>query len=166
MRVGSDRPRGNMKVLVRVTCAAALVMSFTGCAEDPNDTLGASSSSSDTAADGSTLVVASVREWKVIANRLALSAGPTTFLVSNMGTIKHEFLVTKTNYADGQIPIDSKTKRFSEEGEGIEVVKEISEWDPKMTQSLTLNLVPGNYQLLCNIEGHYGNGMHTAFSVK
>ena len=164
MRVGSDRPRGNMKVLVRVTCAAALVMSFAGCAEDPNDTM--SATSSETAADGSSLVIASVQEWKVIANRNTVPAGPTTFLVSNMGTIKHEFLVTKTNYADGQIPIDSKTKRFSEEGEGIEVVKEISEWDPKMTQSLTLNLVPGNYQLLCNIEGHYGNGMHTAFSVK
>ena len=164
MRVDSDRPRGNMKVLVRVTCAAALVMSFAGCAEDPNDTM--SATSSETAADGSSLVIASVQEWKVIANRNTVPAGPTTFLVSNMGTIKHEFLVTKTDFADGKIPIEPKTNRFSEEGEGIEVVNEIPEWEQKTTESLTLTLLPGNYELLCNIEGHYGNGMHTAFSVK
>jgi uncharacterized cupredoxin-like copper-binding protein len=155
-----------MKVLVQVTCAAALVMSFAGCAEDPNDTLGASSNSSDTAADGSTLIIASVREWKVAANRISVSAGPTTFLVSNLGTIKHEFLLTKTDFANGQIPIDSKLNRFSEEGKGVKVVNEISEWAPLTTQLLTFNLAPGNYQLLCNLPGHYGNGMHTELTVK
>jgi uncharacterized cupredoxin-like copper-binding protein len=153
-----------MKVLVRVTCAAALLASFAGCAEDPNDTMGATSS--DTAADGSSLVIASVQEWKVIANRNTVPAGATTFLVSNKGTIKHEFLVTKTDFADGKIPIEPKTNRFSEEGEGIEVVNEIPEWDQKTTESLTLTLLPGNYELLCNIEAHYANGMHTAFTVK
>ena len=154
-----------MKTLIKVACAGALLISFAGCAEDPNDTMGAISSSSDTAADGSSLVIASVNEWQVTANRNTVPAGPTTFLVSNMGTIKHEFLVTKTDFADGKIPIEPKTNRFSEEGEGIEVVNEIPEWDQKTTESLTLTLLPGNYELLCNIEAHYANGMHTVFTV-
>ncbi len=153
-----------MKAPITVACAGALLFSFAGCAEDPDDTIGASSS--ETAADGSSLVIASVREWKVVASRNTVPAGPTTFLVSNLGTIKHEFLVTKTDFAEGRIPIDPLTNRFSEDGPGIEVVKEIPEWDAKTTESLTLTLAAGNYELLCNIEAHYANGMHVAFTVR
>jgi uncharacterized cupredoxin-like copper-binding protein len=153
-----------MKAIIKVACAGALLISFASCAEDPDDTM--SANSSDTAADGSSLVIASVKEWEVIANRNTVPVGPTTFLVSNMGTIKHEFLVTKTDFADGEIPIDPLTNRFSEDGAGIEVVNEIPEWDAKTTESLTLTLTAGNYELLCNIEAHYANGMHTAFTVK
>jgi uncharacterized cupredoxin-like copper-binding protein len=154
-----------MKAIITVACAGALLFSFAGCAEDPDDTMRASSSDT-AAADGSSLVIASVQEWKIVANRNTVLAGPTTFLVSNMGTIKHEFLVTKTDYADGKIPIDPLTNRFSEDGAGIEVVNEIPEWDAKTTESLTLTLAAGNYELLCNLEAHYANGMHTTFTVK
>lgn len=154
-----------MKAIIKVACAGALLFSFVGCAEDPDDTMRASSSDI-AAADGSSLVIASVQEWKVVANRNTVPAGPTTFLVSNMGTTKHEFLVTKTDFADGKIPIDPLTNRFSEDGAGIEVVNEIPEWDAKTTKSLTLTLAAGNYELLCNLEAHYANGMHTTFTVK
>ncbi|MEI8323528.1 MAG: hypothetical protein WCG49_10495 [Actinomycetes bacterium] len=129
-----------MKVLSQALCAGIVLASVAGCAQDPNDTL--SANASDTAADGSTLIIASVREWKVSANRISVSAGPTTFLVSNLGTIKHEFLLTKTDFANGQIPIDSKLNKFSEEGKGVKVVKEISEWAPLTTQLLTLTWRP------------------------
>ncbi len=110
-------------------------------------------------------VTGSVSEWAVNVDADGAEAGEVNFTMANEGTIQHEFLVVKTDFADGEIPIDEATNRFSEEMAGIEVVDEIPEWTPGETKSLQLDLDPGNYQLLCNIEGHYGNGMHTGFTV-
>ena len=49
--------------------------------------------------------------------------------------------------------------------EGLEVIDEIPEWEPNTAGVLKVKLEPGNYQLLCNIEGHYKNGMHAGFEV-
>jgi uncharacterized cupredoxin-like copper-binding protein len=155
------------KTLIRLVMLSILALGATSCAEDPDDTLSAGNGTTIiTAADGSTLVIGSVNEWDVVVNQTTVSAGNTTFLISNKGTIPHEFLVVKTNFEDGKIPIDPATNRFSEEGEGLEVVDEISEWKSGTTESLTLSLEAGKYQLLCNIEAHYANGMHVAFTVQ
>lgn len=146
---------------------STLSFGFLSCAEDPNDTLSVGDGVTPvTAADGSTLIIGSVKEWEVVVNQPTVPAGNTTFLISNKGVIAHEFLVVKTNFEDGKIPIDPTTNRFSEEGEGLEVIDEISEWDAGATESLTLTLKAGKYQLLCNIEAHYANGMHTPFTVQ
>ncbi len=155
------------KTLTRLVMLSILALGATSCAEDPDDTLSAGNGTTIiTAADGSTLIIGSVNEWDVVVNQTTVSAGNTTFLISNKGTIPHEFLVVKTNFEDGKIPIDPATNRFSEEGEGLEVVDEISEWKSGTTESLTLSLEAGKYQLLCNIEAHYANGMHVAFTVQ
>ena len=112
----------------------------------------------------SNAVTGSVKEWEVDIDAVGATAGDVTFTMTNSGTIQHEFLVVKTDIADGKIPLGADN-RFSEEGEGLAVIDEIPEWNIKETKTLTVKLDPGNYQLLCNIEGHYANGMHTAFVV-
>ena len=112
----------------------------------------------------SNAVTGSVKEWEVDVDAAGAAAGDVTFTMTNNGTIQHEFLVVKTDIADGKIPLGADN-RFSEEGEGLAVIDEIPEWNIKETKTLTVKLDPGNYQLLCNIEGHYANGMHTAFVV-
>ena len=109
-------------------------------------------------------VTGTVKEWEVDVNAQGATAGDVTFTMTNDGTIQHEFLVVKTDIEDGKIPLGADN-RFSEEGEGLAVIDEIPEWSIKQTKTLTLKLDPGNYQLLCNIEGHYANGMHTTFVV-
>jgi uncharacterized cupredoxin-like copper-binding protein len=110
-------------------------------------------------------ITGSVQEWSVNVSATHAVEGAVTFAITNFGSIDHEFLVVKTDYADGEIPI-GEGNRFSEDMEGIEVVDEIPEWSVNTTEMLTLDLSAGNYQLLCNIEGHYGNGMHTSFVVE
>jgi uncharacterized cupredoxin-like copper-binding protein len=112
----------------------------------------------------SNAVTGSVKEWEVDIDAAGAAAGDVTFTMTNNGSIQHEFLVVKTDIADGKIPLGADN-RFSEEGEGLAVIDEIPEWNIKETKTLTVKLDPGNYQLLCNIEGHYANGMHTAFVV-
>jgi uncharacterized cupredoxin-like copper-binding protein len=74
-------------------------------------------------------------------------------------------LVTKTSYQPGKIPVGANN-RFDEEDSGIDVIDEIPEWGINEAKVLTLNLEEGTYELLCNIEGHYANGMHTTFVVE
>ena len=111
-------------------------------------------------------VTASVGEWAVHAAAQKAAAGDVTFTVENKGTIQHEFLVVKNTYGPGRIPIVEADKRFNEEDPGITVVDEIPEWAAGETKTLTLKLAPGKYELLCNIEEHYGKGMWIPFLVE
>jgi len=106
----------------------------------------------------------SVSEWAVEVDANTAKAGLVNFTIANKGTIDHEFLVVKTDFEDGQIPIGADGK-FSEELEGLTVIDEIPEWMARETKELSLMLDPGQYQLVCNIEGHYKNGMHRSFTV-
>jgi uncharacterized cupredoxin-like copper-binding protein len=48
----------------------------------------------------------------------------------------------------------------------VEAIDEIKEFPINTSEVLTVNLEAGNYQLLCNIAGHYANGMYAAFIVE
>lgn len=127
-------------------------------------TAGCGSDESDAGRGMKNDVTGSVTEWAVEVNAEGAMAGDVTFTITNRGTIDHEFLVVKTDIPDGEIPLVDN--RFEEDAEGLEVVDEIPEFPKGETNALTVNLTPGNYQLLCNIEGHYQAGMHTSFVVQ
>ncbi|MEX2184827.1 MAG: plastocyanin/azurin family copper-binding protein, partial [Chloroflexota bacterium] len=89
------------------------------------------------------------------------SAGSITFTVSNKGTQVHEFVVVKTDTMAADIAIvDNKVDESSLTA--IDEVEDIAVGD---SPTLTVDLQPGHYVLLCNIETHYGQGMHADFDV-
>ena len=104
-----------------------------------------------------------LKEWSVEVDATSARAGEVEFSIKNAGTIGHEFLVVKTDIPDGEIPLVGD--RFEEPSEGIEVIDEIGEYPAGETKELTLTLESGNYQLVCNLAGHYEAGMHTTFTV-
>ncbi|MEO8696038.1 MAG: hypothetical protein ABI658_21130 [Acidimicrobiales bacterium] len=108
-----------------------------------------------------TSIMGSEKEWEVRASASQAKTGEVTFTVKNEGTIGHEFLVVRTDIAPGKIPIDGD--HFSEDA--VEVVDEIGEFAAGATETLTVTLAPGKYQLVCNLPTHYGNGMFTGFEV-
>lgn len=108
-------------------------------------------------------ITGTVREWAVEISAEKAMAGSVTFTVTNEGTIGHEFLVVKTDIPDGEIPLDGD--HFPEDAEGIEVIDEIGEYPVETTETLTVDLEAGTYQLVCNLPGHYEAGMHTVFTV-
>lgn len=122
----------------------------------------AGGSPTKSAADGT--VTGELKEWQVSVDADTAAAGQVTFEITNKGTIGHEFLVVKTDIADGEIPVDGD--HFPEDAEGITVIDEIGEFPAGETQSLVLTLEPGAYQLVCNLPAHYGAGMHTSFIVE
>lgn len=147
--------------LVAAGLAALLPVSLWGCGADPSDT-GAPAGA--VSVEPENKIAAAVHEWSVRATSPRAREGEVTFVVSNFGTIAHEFLVVRTDFGDGGIPL-GQGSRFDEEADGLRVVDEISEFGPGRTESLTIGLPAGRYQLLCNIEGHYANGMHMPFEV-
>jgi uncharacterized cupredoxin-like copper-binding protein len=132
-----------------------------GCGSDPSDGPAGMSGAS---AEPRNMVAGAVREWSVDTTAQRARAGEVTFVISNFGTVDHEFLVVKTTYQHGKIPLGGNN-RFDEEDKGLSVIDEIPEWAPGVTNTLKVTLEPGEYELLCNIEGHYNNGMHAPFEV-
>ncbi len=92
---------------------------------------------------------------------VTVAAGPTTFTLTNSGTKKHEMVVLKTDTAFDALTVDTATNKVSE----ATTVGEVGETDIGKVGTVTLDLKPGKYILVCNIEKHYGQGMRAAFTV-
>lgn len=138
-------------------------LGLSGCAADEYVYNGAGSSSGAT--KKSNKITGSVSEWMVDVSANEADKGDVIFAITNFGSIPHEFLVVKTDFEPGKIPL-GENNRFDEEAEGLTVIDEIPEWEPGTTGTLKLKLEPGKYQLLCNIEAHYAAGMYTPLIVR
>ena len=80
-------------------------------------------------------------------------------VAANAGKTTHELVALRTSKPAGAL---LQGKRASEAGH----VGEIGDFAPGKTKSLTLNLKPGHYSLICNLPGHYMAGMHIDFTVR
>ena len=91
-------------------------------------------------------------------------AGKVTFVVTNTSKdVVHEVVILP--YKDGQaLPYSDKDMRIDEEAAGH--LGEVSELEAGKSGSVTLDLKPGKYLLVCNIAGHYMNGMWEIVTLK
>lgn len=105
----------------------------------------------------------SLYEWKVIAPT-TLKAGTTTFTISNFGKVPHELLVFKSSLAPAAYPTDAAGD-IKEEGAGVTLLSDGDNIDPAGSQVRAINLAPGAYLFVCNIAGHFKQGMFTRVTV-
>jgi iron uptake system EfeUOB component EfeO/EfeM len=83
-------------------------------------------------------VTVKLSEWNVVLSQASIAAGPVTFVVTNAGSIPHGFEV---------------------EGQGIE--KEIEMIQPGASDTLTLTLKAGSYDVYCPV----GSDSHKKLGV-
>lgn len=126
---------------------------------------GASPSPAGTAVD------ITLQEWAVLANPASAASGQVVFNITNDGPDDvHEFVVVKTDLSIHELPTDERGV-VDESGGPMEVIGEIEDIPVGASESLTLDLDPGAYALICNIydedegEAHYALGMRAAFTV-
>src|SRR5204862_8117238 len=83
-------------------------------------------------------------EWNVVLSQASVAAGPVTFVITNAGSIPHGLEV---------------------EGQGIE--QEIETIQPGASDTLTLTLKPGSYEVYCPVgsDSHKKLGMDTHLTV-
>jgi uncharacterized cupredoxin-like copper-binding protein len=112
---------------------------------------------------------AALTTYKIVLSKNSASAGDIVFHVHNDATdLKHEFVIFKTDLPEDQLPVNDEGA-VDEEGAGVTHIDEV-EVEAGQSADLAVNLAPGNYVLICNIndnnEMHYAHGMHVTFTVK
>ena len=105
------------------------------------------------------LVAVQVDEFSVFPGTQGAPKGNVRFVVTNTGTVKHEFVVLKTAKPAGNL---LKGAEADEAGN----VGEIGGIDPGQAKTLNLKLSPGHYSLICNLAGHYKTGQFADFYVR
>ena len=136
--------------LAAVAVAAAFALTV-ACGDDDDDA-------------GTTVEVA-LSEWKISANPAGASPGQIRFRATNAGTIDHELVIIRTDTAPSALPM-SPTERKADEKRAGETIGEIEEFGKGKAKSKTFALQAGKYALICNIGGHYEQGMSAGFEVR
>ncbi len=92
-------------------------------------------------------------------------AGDVTFKIKNEASdLVHEFVVVKTDTAADKLAMASDGQKADEDK--VTAVDEVEDIQPGTNGELKVNLAPGHYVLMCNIEGHYMQGMHADLTVQ
>ncbi len=126
-------------------------------------------------AAGPTTVPVDLAEYAIQPAVAEVAAGSVTFTARNIGpNDPHELVVVRTDLAGDALPTGADG-RFDEAAPGVEVVGKIGELAVGAEGSATFDLPAGRYVLVCNVvevegdeevEAHYAEGMHTAFTVR
>jgi uncharacterized cupredoxin-like copper-binding protein len=140
-----------------VLCAAAVFLVAAGCSS--SDDGGVKATSSD---EGG--VSATEADFSITLDPTSATAGDVTFNIQNDAAQTHEFVVFKTDLAPDALPTDD-TGAVDEAGKGVTHIDEVEDVTAGSSATLTVNLEAGAYVMICNLPGHYSQGMHTAFSV-
>ena len=105
----------------------------------------------------------SLSEWKVGITG-TITAGKLDLAIANSGTVPHELLIFKSDRDPSAYPVDAAGD-IKEEGAGVTLVSDGDNIDPAGTQTRSVDLVPGKYLFVCNIPGHFKNGMFQVVTV-
>jgi uncharacterized cupredoxin-like copper-binding protein len=103
------------------------------------------------------------KDFSISVSPGSASAGEVTFDIRNDGPSTHELVLIRTDMAEAKVPTSNGV--VDEGAKGIEVVKEEEDIATNASASLTVDLEPGNYVLICNLPGHCQSGMHATFKV-
>jgi uncharacterized cupredoxin-like copper-binding protein len=105
-----------------------------------------------------------IRADRIVVDGRSVPAGKVTFHAINQSKdLVHELLVVRLKPGQTVLPYDDKKAEVVESR--IRVLGEIDELQPGASGTMTIDLTPGSYILLCNQPGHHKAGMHTNLSV-
>jgi uncharacterized cupredoxin-like copper-binding protein len=105
------------------------------------------------------------KEWEIKISAAKHVPGSITFNLTNNGTIPHEFLVVRTDKTAAELlsDVDPGTDRIDEAL--LDVIDEQPEYEAGTPGAVTVNLPVGHYVVMCNIQGHYKNGMYADLDI-
>jgi uncharacterized cupredoxin-like copper-binding protein len=115
----------------------------------------------DPAPPGSQVVV-ELSDYTVTLSVPSIKAGSVKIGVRNLAGMAHDFVAIKTDLAPDKLPLDGASGKAKEDGK----VARIDTIPGGKAASVTVDLVPGRYVLICNIPAHYQLGMHAGFTVE
>ncbi len=152
---------GSLAVLLTTAALA-------GCGDDDKDTAATppppaastpASTTDGTAATGGEIAV-NATDFKFTPSAITADAGDLEITLTNEGQAPHELVLLKTDAAADALPVSNgKVEEQGEQGEIEEIASGASD-------SHTFDVSPGRYVYVCNVPGHYADGMHGTLTVK
>ena len=176
----NELKEGTMKrttLLLKVAAAvAALTLVLVACSSNDSSTTtdsttteaptSATEAPTSVAAEGTPVAVAvgetDVQNMYMTVDPDTIPAGTVTFTVVNEGVKKHEFVILSTDVMAADLPL--KGDEVVEDD--YNAIDEIGELPPGETHTLTVDLEPGHYALICNLKGHVRMGMYADITVE
>ena len=100
----------------------------------------------------------------VRTNVASVKAGNVTFDVTNLSrSLVHEMIVVAVENPNAPLPYDYNAGQIPENQ--VKMLGETEEMQPNAEKTITIDLKPGAYLLICNVPGHYAAGMWTPLTV-
>lgn len=128
--------------------------------------VGTPGSDSGTATDGTGTVSVTLESFSISLSRTTLPSGSVTFDIANQADIVHEFVVFSTELAADELPTTNGGAKVDEEASSLTRVGGVEDIEAGANEGLTVDLDPGHYVGICNISGHYQNGMRVGITVE
>ncbi len=140
---------------------AALAIASVACSDSSSSSSSAAGSTSSDADTGAT-IGATVKDFGIAIDPTEVAGGEVTFSISNEGPSAHEFVVIESDDAPGDLPVENGEVTEDD----LNVIGEAEDIAPSTTADpLTLTLPEGQYVIICNLPGHYEQGMYTGLKV-
>jgi uncharacterized cupredoxin-like copper-binding protein len=140
---------------------ALLAIASVACSDDSSSSAAGSTATSPGGDSGGAAVAATEKDFSIAIDPTEVAAGEVTFTINNEGPSAHEFVVIESDTAPGDLPVEDGL--VSEDG--VTVIGEAEDVAPSTTVPLTLELEAGQYVIICNLPGHYEQGMYTGLKA-
>ena len=109
-------------------------------------------------------LVVELDEYSLEPAKTSSKPGDVTFTARNFGAIAHQLVVLKTERPADRLPVKGGVVQIDRKD--IVQVGEVALINPKDDEPLSVRLRQGDFVLICNIAGHYDNGMRSPFRVR
>jgi caa(3)-type oxidase subunit IV len=101
--------------------------------------------------------------FQITLSQYSAQAGPVTFhIVNGADDMLHEFLIFETDLKPDELPTDM-SGRVQEDA--LTTLATAEDIPPSHSRDITVNMAAGHYVMICNLPGHYEQGMRVEFNV-
>jgi len=122
---------------------------------------GSDSKSSSTAG-----LTATEKEFSIKLNLGSTKAGAVRLKVHNAGAALHELVAFRSDLDEEALPLVADGSKVDETGTGItHLDPEAENIAAGADNTISIDLTAGRYVLVCNLAGHYTQGMHAVLTV-
>jgi uncharacterized cupredoxin-like copper-binding protein len=103
-------------------------------------------------------------DFAVELSPASATSGDVTFVATNEGSMTHEFEIfsVEGDVDPASLPVEDNVA----DTDGLTLLDEVEDVTPGSEAELTVNLDQGTYAVICNLPGHYAQGMHATLSVE
>ena len=107
-------------------------------------------------------VMVDMKDYSVTVTPPTFKAGTIKFGVRNLGAMAHQFDLIKTDLAADKLPVDNANAKAKEDG----LVKQLLNIPAGKVATISGDVQPGHYVIICNVAGHYQLGMRAEFNAE